>query len=649
MPKTFSVDDLLKYELASDLQYSADANAAACQLSQADSVKDGNKTCIWLVPTNGERPRAFTSGDADRDPRWRPKSRSLSFVSTRGGNGPQIHIIERDGGEARQLLALPSGVMSFEWSPDGKHLLILSTVDIDSSKRERSGMKGDTAKHEAGAPQLVWRVPYKLDGIGYTLDTAVHLFVADADTGEYVQLTEGPIEVRSAQWCPHSRQIAFSRTRAGRRAHRTDLWITNADGTAQHQVTEDISLVSYPKWSCDGRRIAFTGAREDGDAEMRPWVFDVDSGACTALGPDDLEVVDGDSVRWSDDGTSVHFVAARRGRQEIASVDCATGAYRTHVGGDRQVSAMTRAGERLLFVSEDVRTPCNVYACELDGTDEQALTTFNEWWSERTLPEVCVKSFDVPADDDAREQIEGWLMRPAGASGPTPLLVDAHGGPASYALVSYVWHAYWHVLLSKGWSVLALNPVGSSSYGREFSTRARKRWGKADLAQQLAAIEQLQREGIADERIAIIGKSYGGYMAAWAIGNASVFRAAVVCAPVISIENHFGVSDSGYYADCYSMYGEPSVRRDVMRALSPLGYVENIRTPTLILQGEDDQRCPRCQAEEFFTSIMTETETPAELVLYPGGDHHLFEEGKPSHRIDVVSRIVDWLERWKNG
>ncbi|CAH2801810.1 MAG: tolB protein precursor, periplasmic protein involved in the tonb-independent uptake of group A colicins [uncultured Paraburkholderia sp.] len=121
---------------------------------------------------------------------------------------------------------------------------------------------------------------------------------------------------------------------------------------------------------------------------------------------------------------------------------------------------------------------------------------------------------------------------------------------------------------------------------------------------------------------------------------------AVVSAPVSNIETHFAVSDSGYYSDCYSMYGELSVKRDAMRELSPLSYVERVRTPTLILQGESDERCPVCQAEELFTGIMTTTETPAELVTYPGGSHHFFESGRPSHRKDMLMRLTGWLEKW---
>jgi dipeptidyl aminopeptidase/acylaminoacyl peptidase len=194
--------------------------------------------------------------------------------------------------------------------------------------------------------------------------------------------------------------------------------------------------------------------------------------------------------------------------------------------------------------------------------------------------------------------------------------------------------------------VLALNPVGSSSYGREFSSRLRQHWGKYDLDQHLAAIDILRRQEVVGSRVAIAGKSYGGFLSAWAVCNSTAFCAAVVSAPVTSLENHFGTSDSGYYADTYSMYGEPAAKRDLMRELSPMDYVENVRTPTLILQGEADERCPKCQAEELYTGIMYSTETKAEMVLYPGASHHFLESGNPAHRVDAATRLVGWLERY---
>jgi dipeptidyl aminopeptidase/acylaminoacyl peptidase len=227
-----------------------------------------------------------------------------------------------------------------------------------------------------------------------------------------------------------------------------------------------------------------------------------------------------------------------------------------------------------------------------------------------------------------------------------PLLNDVHGGPASYALLDFDTNVYWQVLCSRGWAVLALNAVGSASYGREFCDRLAGHWGEYDLPQHLAAVKQLRAEGVCDECVAICGKSYGGYLSGWAIGQTTLFRAAVVMAPVGNIETHYGTSDGGYYADPYYMGTRHLIDRDLAKRLSPQAHVEKATTPPLFLQGEDDERCPKCQSEELFVSLLRAGDTPAELVLYPGADHHFLGEGAPSVRQDAAERIIDWVDKY---
>jgi dipeptidyl aminopeptidase/acylaminoacyl peptidase len=114
------------------------------------------------------------------------------------------------------------------------------------------------------------------------------------------------------------------------------------------------------------------------------------------------------------------------------------------------------------------------------------------------------------------------------------------------------------------------------------------------------------------------------------------------------MESHFGTSDSGYYADAYSTDGEPEEQRELLARLSPMTTIEKVRTPTLFLQGADDERCPRGQSEELFVKLRRAGGAPTEMVLYPEGSHQVSSTGKPSHRVDIQQRIVDWVERWVN-
>lgn len=427
------------------------------------------------------------------------------------------------------------------------------------------------------------------------------------------------------------------------------MWTARADGSGAKRLTEDVPSAMSPAWSPDGRWIVFVGASEPGDSMMGLWCIDLRDHAVTRLGDDPLEVasfpiVRGVAPQWWPDGGRVAFLSARKGNVGVDTVTVPDGRVERVVTGDRFVMAFHAAREALAFMVFAVDVPGDVHVSRRDGSDERGVGHLNaSWWESRAIPRFERRSFTTPDG----EAIEGWLLRPPDASdAPTPLLVDVHGGPHSFAEIMFCNHAYAYVLCARGWTVLALNATGSSGYGRDAARRLRGRWGELDLPQHLAAVDALQAEGVASDRVAVAGKSYGGFLSAWAIGQTERFCAAVVSAPVANLESHFGTSDSGAYVDPYDMKGEIHERREEFRRHSPVQYAHRATTPTLILQGEDDQRCPRGQSEELFVTLVRTSQAHAELVLYPNGDHHLAEEGRPSHRVDYHGRIVEWLTRW---
>lgn len=336
---------------------------------------------------------------------------------------------------------------------------------------------------------------------------------------------------------------------------------------------------------------------------------------------------------------------AHRGVQRIVAIDLGSDEVTPLVEPPAGHVTLMSAGEHLVYVEEGVDHPIELHGAGPRGDQHKRLTRFNAWWDSRTPLVSERRCFTVPDGNGGEQQIEGWLLSAKDSTTPRPLLVDVHGGPASYVMLQYATAAYWQVLVSQGWAVLALNAVGSSSYGRRFSERLRRCWGELDLPQHLSAIDALRRAGLADERVAIAGSSYGGYLSAYATGNCREFRAAMVSAPVGNLETHYGTSDSGYFADPYSMEGKPEANRDLMIELSPMSHIARSATPTLFLQGKEDERSPKCQAEEMFVKLRR-SGTAAELILYPQGDHHTLGKGRPSHRVDGHGRAVRWLQRW---
>ncbi|HYD84088.1 MAG TPA: LpqB family beta-propeller domain-containing protein, partial [Opitutus sp.] len=264
MPKAFSTEDICHYQTVSHLDFSPNAAFAVCTVQSTDLDDDKTESAIWALPLDGGEPHQFSAGAGrDRAPRWSPDGSTIAFTSSRSGS-PQIYLLSRDGGEARQLSHFASGASSAQWSPDGRYLLVICTLPVDPEKRGASGRDVDPCNERKDGPKLCWRLPYKLDGVGFTLDAESHLFKLDANTGEHVRLTHGAVDVRSAAWSPDSRRVAFVQTREGRLANRTDIWVMDADGTHARQLTDSVAVVQSPSWSPDGNYLVFSGSEDEG-------------------------------------------------------------------------------------------------------------------------------------------------------------------------------------------------------------------------------------------------------------------------------------------------------------------------------------------------------------------------------------------------
>jgi dipeptidyl aminopeptidase/acylaminoacyl peptidase len=640
----FTPEDLFLHQKATEIHAAPGRDGtgvAAATVRSARRQDNCYVSCIWEFHSDATPPRQLTRGPGlDSSPRLSADGKRLAFLSDRSGT-VQIYVLELAGGEARQLGHFPLGAGPCRWTPDGSMLLTTAPVAVNPDVQGRRGEPSPQRKdHE---PEVCWRLPYKSDGTGYLLGRESHLFGVDLSSGESTQLTDGAFDVMGCDPSPNGRHVAYSRSRSGRFAHCTDLWVCGRDGAGHRRLTTKLATVMQPAWSPDGSRIAFAGAAKEGDGRSRLWVLEYASGHLAPAGPDDLEVADPLSLSWAADSRSIVIVRAHRGRHEVISVGVTGDELSVLQDGDRQFGAFAAAGEHFFFSVETPLLPSEVSASWRDGSDEVQVSDLNPWWRERTPLEMEARHFSAPDGLGGTETIEGWLLRAKGTPKPMPLLSDVHGGPGAYALLDFDTNVFWQVLCSNGWSVLMLNPVGSSSFGDEFCTRLAGHWGEYDLPQHRAALRQLRAEGVCDSRLAIAGKSYGGYFAAWAIGHCHEFRAAVVMAPVGNIETHYGTSDGGYYADPLYLGTAPGFDRGRARELSPLQFIEQATTPTLFMQGKDDERCPKCQSEELFVSLYRAGETPAELVLYPGEDHHFLGEGKPECRADAVTRVVDWV------
>lgn len=625
-----TLDDLMDLESLADPQVHPDGACAAVVVSRRDVEQDRDASHLELVDlTSGERSR-LTRGTADRSPRWSPDGRHLAFL--RAADGPaQVWLLPSGGGEPYALTDLPLGVGELDWSPDGTRLALTAPVLPDG--------------HEKTAPVVVDRLVSKADGSGRLGPLTVHLHVVDVADGAVRALTSGDLVVRDVAWSPAGDRIALvTAEHEGRDLDAVShVFTVAADGGPLQQVTQWAGAAAAPAWTPDGATLVLTGSAAPlVSGHTRLWRVSADGGAPVPLAPDlDRNVMvggpgyPGAPPRVTAAG-QVRCCVRDRGAVHLVETSLEPGPVRTLVGGPVTVSGAS--GDVVLVAG--ARSTADVHVLE-DGGLRRVTRTNASLFDEVELAEPVERVFRAP---DGLE-VHGWVTGARG-TGPQPLLLDVHGGPHNAFGPSFdPVHAYWQLLVAQGWAVLTLNPRGSDGYGEAFWRGAHGAWGLADEDDLLSAVDELVAEGTADgRRLAVTGYSYGGYMACWLTGRTDRFAAAVPGGVVTDLVSFAGTADVAGLFDLAEFGARAVDDADRLRAMSPLTHVAAVRTPTLVLHGAADDRCPVGQAEQWFTALRT-LGREVELVLYPDAGHLFVLQGRPSHRADWCTRIVDWVVR----
>jgi dipeptidyl aminopeptidase/acylaminoacyl peptidase len=393
MTQPFEAEDLFRYKSIPEIHACPNSNHFSCCIEAIDQAEDATVSKLWILSLNGAEPRQMTTGASnDFQPRWSADGSRLGFISDREGS-TQVFYIPRDGGEARQATHFDGKIVSFRWHPGAEELLVIASVAVDPNLRGRRSIEKAPQAGE-DAPQVIWKLPYKADGTGYTLNRETHLFTVDLATAETSQLTDGAFDVRSAEWSPNGERIAYVRTREGDEAHRSDLWVIDADGSAAQQLTSVQAQALFPVWSPDGKWIVFSGTIAEGDAQVRLWMVDVDSEGVDALGDESIEMsTEGDSVQFTADGSHIVAIVAHRGVQNVAEISVPDGTLRWITRGDRQIQNVAISGDRLIYASVTPTSPIELFCCKSPTSIVGGTTVALPLWSDvasrcRTAPEA---------------------------------------------------------------------------------------------------------------------------------------------------------------------------------------------------------------------------------------------------------------------
>ncbi|MEV6981475.1 S9 family peptidase [Sphaerisporangium sp. NPDC051017] len=637
--RPFQLDDLYAIHIPSDPQMSPDGRSVAFVVSVADAEKDHTRSTIWLVTTDGGEPKQLTSGPADSAPRFSPDGRHLLYLSSSDGGPAQLWSLPLDGGEATRLTDLPLGADLGVWSPDGTMIAWTATVD-----------GAETVEDSVAArrcPVVVDDIGYKIDGLGLRKELRQQLFVLTVDGGQARQLTDGDHDHTMPVWAPDSRGIAVSMpdySVYGTVLCPQTIAVVDVETGRLTPVTAADAMFWALDWSPDGETLLMVGSDRAGLAEPRLWTVPAEGGqAPRQLLPDhpgnhmpnwDLTF----PARFTADGTRVRFGEWYLARTRVLEAPVTGGAPKELLGGTRTVRTAAYGTEAIAFVAGDEGHIAELYIS--DGQGERQLTRFQE----SNLGEVDfvapqVRVFEAPDG----QRVHGYILRKDDVEGPSPLLVDVHGGPYNAWTPALSEHfLYQQALAGQGWTVLCVDSRGSASYGDAFMQATNGDWHYADEGDILGAVDVVVAEGLADPaRLVLSGFSYGGTMTAWLTTRTDRFAAAIA-GVMISDHVSWQGTDAGVLTSEWIAGGPLREVYDRLTDRSPIAHVGKVTTPFMILQNEEDLRCPMLQGELWFQALRAQG-VRARLVRYPEVTHFaLLGGGAPSYPRDAYQRLMDW-------
>jgi dipeptidyl aminopeptidase/acylaminoacyl peptidase len=695
--RAFEPADWYSMTTVSNAAMSPDGSRVAFEVTTVRESDNRRHSEIWVVSTTGGEPVRHTSPNfSSSNPRWSHDGQLLLFTSQRPGGRGNTWMLRMDRpGEAFQQ-EHPTGSIP----RDGSFVVFTRGGEGQfgpfGPQREEEpdtppeGARNDdpfarmqaTARPPFGSitqplspsrfdGRHVVDLGYKSNNAGYVPNRrnartyrAAQIHVQRMGDTARTQLTHTSYSHRNVTVSPDGRWIAFvadaqlrpdsvvqaerdsisllpfSMERDRELRNEADIFVIPVSGGEPRRVTTLPGTEMNLGWSPDSRSISFVSSarREENN---RLWVIDMNGGEARNL-VGEWQYEPG-AYEWTPNG-EIMLNANIGGRSALFRVAPRTGRMTEVVSGRRRISSTTfdRRYSKVAYVSTSVNWPTELYIADIDGRNERRLTFFNDALNrEIAWPEAERFTYTMP---DGFE-IEAWLQRPYNydPSQKYPLVLYIHGGP--HSAYGEGWFDEFHNITGAGMWVLYTNPRGSSNYGAPFTFSTRGRWGMEDYQDIMRAVDIVaQRPDVDSTRMGVTGGSYGGFMTAWITTKTDRFRAAQADRMISNWISWYGSSDAQGLTE-WEFFGKPWENPALYEELSPIRYVQNVRTPTLIVQSEEDHRTPMTDAEQWFMALRKQG-VPVEFVRYPRSNHDLSRTGEPWLLVDRLGRLRQWFTHW---
>jgi dipeptidyl aminopeptidase/acylaminoacyl peptidase len=636
--------DYRRLRSVGDVELSPDGTRVAYTVTTHDGPGRPGRQLFVMTLADGRSVRLGGTETAS-SPEWSPDGRLIAFKGT--AEGRRGLVVARPDGTGLRFVAETVGTnspLTFEgrtvaWSPDSKRLAFVSATP------------GPETALAEGDPVVITRYKYKPDAdegmTRFNDNRRRHIFLVEAGGGTARPLTSGDFEEHSIDFSPDGREIAFVSNREPDPDlfYNPDLFAVRVDDGQIRRLTATESAEFQPRWSPDGRSIAFLGTRRgltDLETTMEDnhvWLMAADGSGRRDLGA----AVDNRQgpAEWAPDGSALYASVQERGHQRLYRLPLA-GAPQPVIAEEGRVGSFSVAADGTLAYAFTGRADLAQLHVRAAGGAPRRLTDLNA--DVLAGIEIAPVETFTFVSNDFKHDVEAFLTRPAGwrEGAKHPLIVMIHGGPHGQQGPQFGFKSQYYA--HRGWATLQVNFRGSTGYGQAFAD-AVFRDQNGDEAQDVlyGVSAALRRYPWLDrERVGVEGGSYGGQLTCWLITQTHLFRAAIPLAP---ITNNLSYNYMTYYNMYEQMEWGASPHQgnlmDVLWERSALKHVARVKTPTMLIHGENDNDVPIAESEQFFVALK-DVGVEAVMVRYPREGHGLAE---PGHVVDLMDRSAAWYEK----
>jgi len=643
--------DFFHVQVATDPQISPDGKRIVYVRNSADTFTDRRVSNLWVINFDGSDHHPLTAGTfSDSSPRWSPDGTRIAFISDRDGKS-QLYVRWIESGQTAKLTDLENSPAGISWSPEGRQIVFTSLVPAAPLKIATLPSAPEGAKW-ADPPRIYEDLIYRFNGPGYLKPGYSQIFVISADGGAPRQLTTGNFPHGPATgdlggsyvtWAPEGKSLIVSMNGTPDYEYdpfHTELFEIPLAGGSLKQITHRNGPNQSPEISPDGKLIAYTGFDDRYQGHQTTYLY-----ICNRDGSNPRVVTpkldrDVSSPHWSDDGKGLFFTYADQGDTKLAYLPL-DGSPKILAGHLNQGASFSVSKNNYFALQYDTPSdPGDVVVASLSSPSPKALTFLNgELLTAKKLGAVEELWYESSKD---HRKIQGWIIKPPDfdSTKKYPLILQIHGGPFSnygdrFDLQAQIWAA-------KGYVILYTNPRGSTSYGEEFANLIHHAYPGDDFYDLNSGVDAILAKGYLDpDNLFVTGGSGGGVLTCWMIDRTDRFRAAASLYPVINWYSWTLTSDIPIIGTKYWFPGDPWDQTDDYMKRSVISLVKNVKTPTLLMTGEDDFRTPISEAEQYYAALKL-LKVESALVRFPGEPHGLAR--RPSHQLAKAVYTLNWFE-----